>query len=443
MITEQDILTTAQQRMGITALNDMQRVTLDTWQHNKGDVVLYAPTGTGKTLAQALCLLTSLPADAPLPVAVALEPSRELAMQTAEVLRQLATGCKVTLCCGGHTVADERASLAATPHIIVATPGRLLDHAHRHHIRLATTQLLVVDEVDKMLELGFENEMRQLLHLMTGVRRRLLTSATRLQPVPPFLQLRDAVTIDRLQAQGEQQPPARITTWQVKSPDADKLQTLRQLLLALPPGKVIVFVNHRDSVERIARYLQHAGIQCAPYHGALPQHEREMTVARLNNDSLPVMIATDLAARGLDIDTVTHIVHYHMPTTPQVMTHRNGRTARVDATGDAFVITATDEQLPSWMTVTRQFTPQPARQTITAPMTTLHLQAGRREKLSRGDVMGFIARNGGIDAASIGHIDVRDHYALAAVPSQDIDDVLQRLRPLKIKGRRVKISMLQ
>ncbi len=438
---ERDLLLTVSQRLGIDALNDMQRQALDQWKTGRGDLVLYSPTGTGKTLAFTLCLLQALKPPMQQLQAVVMSPSRELVMQTAEILRMLAEGYKVTPCYGGHTVADEKASLAVTPDIIVATPGRLLDHHKRGHIDLHGTRLLVLDEMDKSLELGFEDEMRQLLRQMPHINRRILASATILDVVPEYVRLHNPFTLNVLEA--KEQPAERIKVWKVKSDSKDKLNTLRDLLLTLGAEKTIVFANYRESVERIHQYLVKNGIDASLYHGALEQQERECAVAKLNNGSATTLVSTDLAARGLDIDKVEHIIHYHIPVSEQAYIHRNGRTARVDATGNAYVITAPDELLPEWVTIEEDFALQPEKRLPAAPMATLYFQAGKKEKLSRGDILGFIANNGGIEATAIGRIDVRDHYSLAAVPSHQVKDVLKLLQSAKIKGKKVRITLLK
>ena len=427
---EKEILLTVKERMGISELNEMQRQALDAWKSGGGDLVLYSPTGTGKTLAFALCVLQALKPPMQQLQAVILAPSRELVMQTAEILRQLASGYKVTPCYGGHDVADEKASLAVTPDVIVATPGRLLDHQNRGHIDLRGTRLLVLDEMDKSLELGFEDEMRRLLKHMPRLNRRILASATVLYPVPEYVRLHNATTINVL-GQGEQ-PSERITVHQVMADSKDKLDTLRQLLLTLGGGKTIVFANYRESVERIHQYLLKNRIDAGIYHGALEQQDR---------DSVTVLVSTDLASRGLDIDTVEHIVHYHLPVSEQAYIHRNGRTARVDATGHAYVITAPAEQLPEWVAIDGPMELDPAEKMPRAPMATLYFQAGKKEKLSRGDIMGFLAGNGGIEASAIGRIDVRDHYSLAAVPRSSAQAVLKNLQNARIKGKKVRISI--
>lgn len=438
---EKEILQLVKDRMGIDTLNDMQRQALNAWKSGGGDMVLYSPTGTGKTLAFAMCMLQALQPPMHQLQAVVLAPSRELVMQTAAVLRSLADGYKVTSCYGGHAVADEKASLAVIPDIIVATPGRLLDHQRRGHIDLRGVRLLVLDEMDKALELGFEDEMRRLLKVMPHLVRRILASATVLDVVPDYVRLHNPFTLNVLDE--SEQPSERIKVQRVASPDKDKLDTLRSLLLSLDDGKAIVFVNYRESAERVHRYLVKHDIDAGLYHGALEQMEREWAVAMLNNGSVNVLVSTDLASRGLDIDAASHIIHYHLPVSEQAYIHRNGRTARAGANGDAFVITAPDEQLPEWVEIDEDFLLQPREQRQEVTMATIYFQAGKKEKLSRGDILGFIVGQGGIPAAAVGHIDVRDHYALAAVPRRLAREVLQRLQLAKVKGKKVRISLLK
>ena len=438
---EKDLLVTVKERMGIDRLNDMQRHALEHWKSGRGDLVLYSPTGTGKTLAFALCLLQALKPPMQQLQAVVMAPSRELVMQTAEALRQLADGYKVTPCYGGHAVADEKASLSVSPDIIVATPGRLLDHHKRGHISLNGARLLVLDEMDKSLELGFEDEMRQLLKQMPRLNRRILASATVLDEMPEYVHLHDVFTLNVLDE--SDQPSERIKMWHVSSPSKDKLDTLCDLLLSLDGGKTIVFANYRESAERIHQYLLKNRIDAGLYHGALVQQDRECAVAMLNNGSVNVLVSTDLASRGLDIESVSHIIHYHLPVSEQAYIHRNGRTARVDAEGEAYVITSPGETLPEWITIDDEFAPHPAARMKKPKMATIYFQAGKKEKLSRGDIVGFIAKQGEIPAKDIGRIDVHDHYALAAVPRNQVNEVIQRLQLAKIKGKKVRVSIIK
>ena len=439
---ETEILRAVRERLGIEALNEMQREVLKAWKSScGGDLVVYSPTGTGKTLAFALCLLHAQQPPMGKLQAVIIAPSRELVMQTAEVMRSLAQGYKVTPCYGGHDSGDEKASLAVTPDIIVATPGRLLDHQRREHIDLSGARLLVLDEFDKSLELGFEDEMRQLMRLMPRLRRRILASATVLDDVPEYVRLHNPLIINALDS--DNRPAERIDVWQVMSDKKDKLDTLVELLRSLDGGKTIVFANFRESAERIHQHLRQQDITAGLYHGAMEQHERECAVATLNNGSVNVLVATDLAARGLDIDKVEHIIHYHLPVNEQAFIHRNGRTARVDATGNAYLITTEESPLPDYITSCKRFAIKPTGQIPLPTMATLYFQAGKKEKLSRGDILGFVVKNGAIEAAAVGQIDVRDHYALAAVPREQAKALLRRLQPQKIKGKKVRISLLK
>ena len=430
------------ERLGIEALNELQHEVLRAWKSSSGsDLVIYSPTGTGKTLAFALCLLHAMQPPMGKLQAVVIAPSRELVMQTAEMMRSLAQGYKVTPCYGGHDSSDEKASLAVTPDIIVATPGRLLDHQRRGNIDLSGTRLLVHDEFDKSLELGFEDEMRQLLRQMPRLRRRILASATVLDDVPEYVGLHHPLIVNTLG--GDNRPAERIALWQVVSDKKDKLDTLVELLRSLDGGKTIVFANFRESAERIHQHLRRQGIYAGLYHGAMEQHVRECAVAMLNNGSANVLVATDLAARGLDIDKVEHIIHYHLPVNEQAYVHRNGRTARIDATGNVYLITPAGSPLPDYVSGCKRFVLLPASQMPLPTMATLYFQAGKKEKLSRGDILGFIVKNGGVDASAVGQIDVRDHYALAAVGRGQAQVLLQHLHQQKIKGRKVKISLLK
>ena len=440
-MNEKVMIEAVRERLGIEALNELQREVLKAWKSSdSSDLVIYSPTGTGKTLAFALCLLHALQPPMGKLQAVVIAPSRELVMQTAEMMRSLAQGYKVTPCYGGHDSGDEKASLTVTPDIIVATPGRLLDHQHRGNINLNGARLLVLDEFDKSLELGFEEEMRQLLRQMPKLRRHILASATVLEVIPEYVRIHNPLIINALC--GDNRPAERIAVWQVESDKKDKLDTLVALLRSLDGGKTIVFANFRESAERIHQHLRHQGIYAGLYHGAMEQHERECAVAMLNNGSVKVLVATDLAARGLDIDKVEHIIHYHLPVNEQAYIHRNGRTARVDATGNAYLITADGTPLPDYVADCKRFALKNSGQVPEPTMATLYFQAGKKEKLSRGDILGFIAKNGGIEAREVGQIDVRDHYSLAAVPREAAKAVLKRLQPQKIKGRKVRISLL-
>ena len=295
---EQEILSLINERLGISDLNDLQKSVLKNLKISSS-AIIYSPTGSGKTLAFSVTLLKALKNfDTEKLQAVIIAPSRELVIQISDVIRPIAPDYKVTSLYGGHNVADEKNSLQNVPSIIVGTPGRLLDHANRGNIDLTNVRQLILDEFDKCLELGFEEEMRKLLKKMPNLSRKILTSATILNEIPEFVNLREYVTLDFLES--AENPSERTTVWQVKSEEKDKLAALRTLLYSIPQGKTIIFANYRDAVSRIYQNLKDNQISAGIYHGALEQMDREKAIAMFNNESYPILVSTDLGSRGLD-----------------------------------------------------------------------------------------------------------------------------------------------
>ncbi|TFU92757.1 DEAD/DEAH box helicase [Barnesiella sp. WM24] len=433
------ILENISSRLGIAELNPMQRELMSSQAH---DVVLLSPTGSGKTVAFTISMLQALGKPKGEVQAVVIAPSRELVMQIYRVVREVATGYKTVALYGGHSMTDEKNSLTPVPDIVIATPGRLLDHLNRKLLDLYNTKVLVLDEYDKSLELGFHDEMRKILRLMPNLSRTVLTSATPLSDrLPEFMKVKNPVVMDFLSSVAK--PRTRMSVVRVESPAKDKVDTLVDLLKSLPNGRVIVFVNHRESATRLYDHLKKAGLPVGIYHGALDQNDREKAVDLLNNGTTPVLVSTDLGARGLDIEEVKSIIHYHMPLTKETWTHRNGRTARVDATGTIYVITSESDNIPDYVTFDRSYVPTgTSADPIHADCATLYFSAGRKERISRGDIAGFLMKTGGLAADEVGRIIVRDHSAIVAVPAGKADSVLRTVATEKIKGKRVKISKL-
>lgn len=438
---EQEILTQIKSRLGIVELNDLQKSTLRKVQQST-DAVIYSPTGTGKTLAFSIPVLKALKKNEPERLQVLIiAPSRELVIQISEVLNHISSNYKLTAVYGGHNVDDEKRSLSIEPSIIVGTPGRLLDHAKRGNVNLRNVRQLVLDEFDKCLELGFEDEMRRLLRLMPNLSRKILTSATVLSGLPPFVSLCNPVKLDFLNKL--EKPSQRTTIWKVVSEDKDKLAALRSLLHAMPKGKTLVFANYRDAVERIYTNLKDCNISAGIYHGALEQADREKAIAMFNNGSYPILVSTDLGARGLDIKEVRNVVHYHLPASEEAYIHRNGRTARVADTGDVYIMTHISDELPDFVSIDRTFAlPEHVTDVnIEGENTTLYFKAGKKEKISKGDIVGFLTNNSPLSASEIGVINLFDHYALVAVPKAKAKEVLNLLLKAKIKGKRIRIEI--
>lgn len=440
---EKEFLPFVSGRLGISELNPMQIKMMGSVSEGR-DIILLSPTGTGKTLAFVLPVLKLMKAPTGRVQCVVIAPIRELVLQIAGVVRTVAPGLKTVALYGGHKVDDEENSLRIVPDIIVATPGRLLDHARRRNIDLLPCRILVLDEFDKTLELGFEEEMGKICSRLKNVSRTILTSATRADSLPDFLKLECATTLDFLGSEGNVR--RRMRVHRVDSGGKDKLDSLAALLAALEKGPVpersIIFVNHRESAERVAQYLHRRKVDCVLYHGALDQTEREKALLRFNNGSRPVLVATDLAARGLDIEHVAHIIHYHSPLTVEAWTHRNGRTARVDRQGDIYLLVGPDEDIKEFIDFDDTFhIDLSAFPSARSEWETLHIAEGRKEKLSRGDIAGFLIKEGGLAPGEVGKIDVMDHYSLVAVARNRAAGIVERLASAKLKGRKRRLRI--
>lgn len=442
---EKEFLPLVKEKLGIEELNAMQRRMMSCASESR-DIILLSPTGTGKTLAFILPMLKILKPSTGRVQAVVVAPSRELVIQIAGIVNSIASGFKVTPLYGGHKVEDEVNSLGAGADIIVATPGRLLDHINRRNIDVLPTRILVLDEFDKSLELGFEKEMKKIVDRLKNVSRYILTSATRADILPPFLNLSDPLTLDYLGDNKELK--RRMRVHRVDSDVNDKLESLAALLRSLSAGgeaeRAIIFVNYRESAERVEQFLSKNGFPAVLYHGALDQQERETAVAMFNNGSRPLLVATDLAARGLDIEDVKSVIHYHQATSPEAYTHRNGRTARVDREGDVYVLVGPKENVAEFTDFDDTYYPSAEQEGVKHPKyATIRFSAGKKEKLSKGDILGFLVKEGGVAATDIGKIDVYDHYSLAAVPRAEVEEVLSRVKGKKVKGDKRLISLVK
>lgn len=439
---EKELLPLVETKLRINELNPMQKRMMET-SSEKRDILLLSPTGSGKTLAFILPVLKMLRPATGRVQCVVIAPSRELVIQIAGVFSALAADFKVTALYGGHKVEDEVNSLKVTPDIIVATPGRLLDHINRRNIDVLPVRILVLDEFDKSLELGFEDEMKKIVARLKNVSRNILTSATRADVLPEFLKLENPIELNFL---GENRKlRSRLRVNRVSASGKDKLETLLNLLRTIntgnSPEKSIIFTNHRESAERVQAYLESEGVDCVLYHGALEQRERETAIVKFNNGSTPVMVATDLAARGLDIEGVKNVVHYHQALTPEAYTHRNGRTARVDEEGDVYVLVGPDEDVKEYTEFDREAYLAPAEDaSLRSGLVSIAVNAGKKEKLSKGDIVGFLTKECGLEGSEIGKINVFDHYSVFCIPGEYAKEVTAKGNTLKLKGTRRRFS---
>lgn len=423
-------------------LNAMQRAALSGNVEGK-DVVILSPTGSGKTLAYLLLVLLQLKPDDSSVQTLILAPSRELAQQIDSVFRSMNTSWKSCCCYGGHPIGEEKKSILGNrPALIIGTPGRIGDHLRKGNFQAETIHTLVIDEFDKSLELGFQEEMEEIISQLSGLKKRMLLSATDAEEVPLFTGLDRTVRLDFLQ---NGQEKSRLQLQKVYSPAKDKIETLYKLLCVLGNKSGIVFCNHRGSVERVHQLLTEKGMYNEAFHGGMEQPDRERSLYKFRNGSCFVLVSTDLAARGLDISEVEHIIHYHLPINEEAFTHRNGRTARWDAKGTSYLILNEQEQLPDYISeeVEEFLLPEQVSKPAKPIWSTLYIGKGKKEKLNKIDIAGFLYKKGKLNREDIGSIDVKEHYSFVAVRTNKIKQSLSLVRGEKIKGMKTIIELAQ
>jgi len=425
----------------IDELNDMQLAALKA-NEESDNVILLSTTGSGKTLAFLLPIIQLLTKESKLVQALILVPSRELAIQIDEVFRKMATGYKVTCCYGGHKRETEENNLLQAPALIVGTPGRVADHIRRSNFKLEGIATLVLDEFDKSLELGFQEEMSFIIGSLPSVKKRILTSATEAVRIPDFIGLASPVRLNFLSPM-EKPPEDELVVRTVLSPDKDKSETLFRLICSVGSKSMIVFCNHRESVERTSMLLKDKGIVNVFYHGGMEQQERESAMCKFKNGTSNVLVTTDLASRGLDIPDIKYIIHYHLPATEDVYTHRNGRTARMEAGGKSVLILSEEEKLPAYIKghVEAIELPEKVELPEKPKWSTLFIAAGKKDKVNKIDIVGFLSNKGLLKKDDIGLIEVKDFFSFVAIRKLKVGEVLELIKDEKIKNKKVKMAV--
>jgi len=403
------------------------------------DILLLSPTGSGKTLAFLLPVLQLLKKSVKGVQCMVLVPSRELAIQTEHVWRKMATGYKVSCCYGGHDMQTEIQNLAEPPALLVGTPGRIADHIKRATFLREGVTTLILDEFDKSLALGFEEDMSYIFGSLQHLNKKVFVSATASVAIPEFAGVADDLTA--LDYINEQPLGEALTLKLVISEEKDKVSRLIELLSFIQSEPALIFCNHRDAVERTASLLKEKGIECAAFHGGMEQMQREQTLIQFRNGSVRFLVATDLAARGLDIPEIKHVIHYHLPSTEAEFTHRNGRTARMEATGTAYLLMHSDEPLPYYIRQKPELLNIPTGLKLPKPSEwiTIYINGGKKDKLNKVDIVGFLSQKGKLEKADLGLIIVKDHNAFVAVKKHKIKTLLPLVQNEKIKGTKYKI----
>lgn len=430
----------ALEKLSIVSLTPMQEDALQTARQTN-DVILLSPTGTGKTLAYLLPLIERLRQGATYVQAMVIVPSRELALQIESVLKTMGLPWRAMSVYGGRATMDEHRTMKGVqPTIIIGTPGRLNDHLNKGNIDASTITSLVIDEFDKCLELGFQGEMQEVVDKLPAVKHHYLTSATDMDELPTFTAMKRATKLNYL---GTPESESKVHTYIVHSESKDKLHTLYKLLCTLEEGQAIVFLNHREAVDRVAAYLHEQKFFFEAYHGGMEQEMRERALYKFRCGSSNVLISTDLAARGLDIPEVRHIIHYHLPNSEEGYIHRTGRTARWNTEGSSYLILHSEEHIPEYLPHDATDYNLPERVGRPSPplWTTLYIGKGKKDKINKVDIAGFLYKKGGLTREDVGTIDVHDYHAYVSVSRNKVRQLLTLISNEKIKGMKTRIEI--
>ncbi|WP_342329127.1 DEAD/DEAH box helicase [Pedobacter sp. FW305-3-2-15-E-R2A2] len=426
------------EKLKITSLNEMQQASLVAT--GKGsDVVLLAPTGSGKTLGFLFPLLKNLNADIKGVQALILVPSRELALQIEQVFKQMGTGFKVNCCYGGHPVRTERNNFEQPPAVLIGTPGRIAYHLRHENFDESPIHTLVLDEFDKALEFGFQEDMSYIISKLLSLKQRILTSATAMEEIPAFTGVKKAVEIDFLK---DVKVAPDLKLKKVFTTAEDKLDTLFQLICKIGNKTTLIFCNHRETVDRISDLLIDKDLAHDIFHGGMEQDERERALLKFRNGSIRILITTDLASRGLDIPEVEYIIHYQLPYTEDAFLHRNGRTARMNAKGTAYLVIADEEKYPF---LKGDIETENLKGNFALPKDsqwqTLYIAAGKKDKVNKIDIVGLLLKKGGLQKEDVGLIEVKDQASYVAIKRNMVGRVLGTLANEKIKNKKVKIEI--
>ena len=438
MKQKDDITAKVLENLKFKSLNAIQKAMISS-DLKANSIVLLAPTGSGKTVAFLLPLIHHLNTETIGVQALILTPSRELSLQTEQVFRSMGTGFKVNCCYGGHSMKTERNNFSEPPAVLIGTPGRIAAHLRNGSFDPGLVHLLVLDEFDKSLEMGFSEEMSYIISQLEKIKKRILTSATQAIEIPEFSGVKDPVTLNYLTS--ENRP--NIVIKAVRAKGNDKLDTLIQLICYLGKEPTLVFCNHREAVDRISQILTEKAVIHDIFHGGLVQDERERALLKFRNGSHRILITTDLASRGLDIPEVRNIVHYQAANSHEGFIHRNGRTARMNAEGTAWLVLADKEAIADFLTITPDFIDLPGNMRVPEQphWITLYLGAGKKDKISKSDLVGFLIQKGNLRKEEIGLITIQDNASYVAINRTKARQTVASIRDEKVKNQKVRIAI--
>jgi len=424
----------------IASLNEMQVAALGAAEKTN-DVILLSPTGSGKTLAFLLQILNNLDKNKSGVQALILVPSRELALQIEQVFKTMNTGFKINCCYGGHSTKTEKNNFEHPPSVLVGTPGRIAFHIRHASFDTDIVNTLVLDEFDKSLEFGFQEEMSFIIQHLKKLNKRILTSATKMKEIPSFTGVTNPIELNFLNITPTKPDGLKLKI--VKAEGKDKLDTLFSLICKLGNKASLIFCNHREAVERISALLWDKGLAHGIFHGGMEQVDRERALIKFRNGSHKLLITTDLASRGLDIPEIEYVIHYQLPHTEDIFIHRNGRTARMNAKGTSYLLLSETEYVPAFIKESPAVETLPAenRMPEKSEWITLYIASGKKDKINKVDIVGLLLQKGNLKKEELGLIEVLDYSSYAAVNSKKIESVVQLIKNEKIKNKKVKIEI--
>ena len=438
MASDQLSLEKILQNLNIASLNEMQHKAMKTISKN-ANVVLLAPTGSGKTLGFLLPLLDILdPTQADIQVMI-LSPSRELALQIEQVFKSMATGYKVNCCYGGHDLQTEKNNLSHPPAVLIGTPGRIADHLKKGRINTSAIRIMILDEYDKCLEFGFKDDLSYIFEQTKNLTKHILTSATEAIEIQEFIGITNPVTLNFLTEEATENLKIKV----VSTASDNRLNTLFRLVCKIGNKSMLIFCNQRQTVDTISELLWEKKLPNNVFHGGLDQGLRERTLIKFRNGSHRILVTTDLASRGLDIPEIECVIHFNIPATENIFTHRNGRTARMHASGTTYLIISDKETLPPFLKETPEYESLPSKVSVPDKTLweTLYIGAGKKEKISKMDVVGFLMQKGQLQKEDLGLINILDHASYIAIKRDKIVQLLDQIYNQPIKKQKVKIEV--
>lgn len=428
--SEKEIL----EKLGIEKLNTMQ-LEAQKAIASHAEVLLLSPTGTGKTLAFLLPIMAMLKPELKKIQVLIIVPSRELAIQIEQVVREMGAGFKANAFYGGRAGSKDKIDLNHPPAVLIGTPGRIASHLNRETFDLDEIKTLVLDEFDKSLEIGFDDEMIEIIETLPRVEKKILTSATYGVEIPDFVAFENPIELNFLT-----EKKSELTIAAVESHGKHKADTLIDLICHVGNAPGIIFCNYKDTIDEVSAILNQQKLGHVCFHGGMEQRDRERALIQFRNGTHQLLVATDLASRGIDIPDLKFIVHYQLPHRAEEFTHRNGRTARMHKEGTAYLLKSKSEKWPDFIGEVSTFVLEESPLPPPSPWKTLFISGGRKDKISKGDIAGLFFKQARLASNELGAIELKTDCAFIAVAAHKAEEAIKLTNNSRLKKKKVRVS---